>query len=50
VWIYGVDIRTLQQILGHDHLNTTQIYTHVDNSELRLAARANPLSRAKKKR
>ncbi|MCL2081928.1 MAG: tyrosine-type recombinase/integrase [Oscillospiraceae bacterium] len=46
----GVDVRTLQQILGHDHLNTTQIYTHVDNSELRLAARANPLSRAKKKR
>ena len=41
---HGVDVRTLQEVLGHDHLNTTQIYTHVDNAELRLASRANPLS------
>lgn len=40
----GVDVRTLQEVLGHEHLNTTQIYTHVDNSELRIAAQANPLS------
>lgn len=40
----GVDVRTLQEVLGHKHLNTTQIYTHVDNSELRLAAQANPLA------
>ena len=40
----GVDVRTLQEVLGHDHLNTTQIYTHVDSSELRIAADANPLS------
>lgn len=40
----GVDVRTLQELLGHDNLNTTQIYTHVDNSELRVAAEANPLS------
>ena len=40
----GVDVRTLQEVLGHEHLNTTQIYTHVDNSELRLAAQANPLA------
>ena len=39
----GVDVRTLQEILGHDHLNTTQIYTHVDSAELRIAAEANPL-------
>ncbi len=31
----GVDVRTLQEVLGHDHLNTTQIYTHVDNEDLR---------------
>lgn len=40
----GVDVRTLQEVLGHENLNTTQIYTHVDNSELRIAADANPLS------
>ncbi|MCR4934993.1 MAG: tyrosine recombinase XerC [Oscillospiraceae bacterium] len=41
----GVDVRTLQELLGHEHLNTTQIYTHVDSGELRTAARANPLAR-----
>lgn len=43
----GVDVRTLQEVLGHDHLNTTQIYTHVDNESLRIAARANPLGKIK---
>ena len=40
----GVDVRVLQEILGHKHLNTTQIYTHVDNEDMKTAARANPLS------
>ena len=40
----GVDVRTLQEILGHDHLNTTQIYTHVDSADLRIATQANPLA------
>ena len=44
----GVDVRTLQEVLGHEHLNTTQIYTHVDNEDLRTAARANPLGKVKK--
>ena len=39
----GVDVRTLQELLGHENLNTTQIYTHVDNTELRIASQANPL-------
>ena len=43
----GVDVRTLQEVLGHEHLNTTQIYTHVDNENLRAAAKANPLGRLK---
>jgi site-specific recombinase XerD len=44
----GVDVRTLQEVLGHEHLNTTQIYTHIDNAEMQMAAKANPLSRVKK--
>lgn len=46
----GVDVRTLQEVLGHDHLNTTQIYTHVDNDDLRAAAKANPLGSAKQRK
>ena len=45
----GVDVRTLQEVLGHDHLNTTQIYTHVESDNLRVAAKANPLGKLKKK-
>ena len=40
----GVDVRTLQEVLGHENLNTTQIYTHVANPALRSAAMANPLA------
>lgn len=40
----GVDVRTLQEVLGHDHLNTTQIYTHVESESLEEAAKMNPLS------
>lgn len=43
----GVDVRAVQEVLGHDHLNTTEIYTHIDNESLRVAAKANPLSRVK---
>ena len=46
----GVDVRAVQEVLGHDHLNTTQIYTHIDNESLRVAAKANPLSKIKNSR
>lgn len=42
---YGnVDIRALQEILGHESVSTTQIYTHIDNERLRDAVKSNPLS------
>ncbi len=43
----GVDLKTLQEVLGHENLNTTQIYTHIENTELKIAAEANPLSKLK---
>ena len=43
----GVDVKAVQEVLGHEHLNTTEIYTHIDNEDLRVAARANPLSKVK---
>jgi len=44
----GVDTRALQEVLGHSNLNTTQIYTHLDNAALHEAAMANPIGRKKK--
>ena len=40
----GVDVRTLQEVLGHENLNTTQIYTHIANSGLKSAVSSNPLA------
>lgn len=45
---YGkVDIRNLQMILGHQSVSTTQIYTHVDDDQLRQAVSSNPLANFK---
>lgn len=41
----GVDVKTVQDVLGHENLNTTQIYTHIENTELKIAAEANPIAR-----
>lgn len=39
-----VDIRTLQELLGHESIATTQIYTHTDDEQLREAIAKNPLA------
>ncbi len=46
----GVNLKAVQEVLGHEHLNTTEIYTHIDNEGLRVAAKATPLSRVKREK
>ncbi len=45
-----VDIRVLQDILGHENLGTTEIYTHTSSEQMEKAAEANPLSGVKQKK
>lgn len=44
----NVDIRALQEILGHASVSTTEIYTHIDEERLRTAVNSNPLANKKK--
>ena len=44
----NVDVRVLKEILGHEQLNTTQIYTHVSNADMEKAMAQNPLASKKK--
>ncbi len=46
----GVDVRVLKDVLGHENLNTTQIYTHVSNAQMQSAMQNNPLSEVKNKK
>ncbi len=46
----NVDVRVLKDILGHEQLNTTQIYTHVSDAEMAKAMTENPLSGRRRKK
>lgn len=46
----NVDIRVLQEILGHTNLGTTQIYTHISDEQMKSAAGSTPLSTIKRKK
>jgi len=41
----NVDMLELKEILGHEHVSTTEIYTHINTEKLRAAASSTPLSR-----
>lgn len=46
----NVDVRVLKEILGHEQLNTTQIYTHISNADMEKAMTHNPLANKKRKK
>ena len=46
----NVDVRVLKDILGHEQLNTTQIYTHISDEQMENAMEQNPLARVKIKK
>ena len=41
----GADMLALKEILGHEHVNTTEIYTHISDEQLKKAAASSPLSK-----
>ena len=46
----NVDVMLLKEILGHENLSTTQIYTHVANEQIKQAIASNPLANKKGKK
>ncbi len=46
----GVDVRVLKEVLGHENLGTTEIYTHLSNEQMKNAADSNPLAHFNRKK
>lgn len=46
----NVDVRILKEVLGHENLGTTEIYTHLSNEQLEKASMSNPLAKVKPKK
>lgn len=46
----GVDVLLIKDILGHENLATTEIYTHIVDSQLKNAVESNPLNKLKRKK
>ena len=46
----NVDIRVLKDILGHENLGTTEIYTHLSSEQMATAAESNPLANVKQRK
>ena len=44
-----VDIRVIKDVLGHENLGTTEIYTHLSNAQMEQATSSNPLAQVKPK-
>ncbi len=45
----NADMLALKEILGHEHVSTTEIYTHISDEALKKAAKSSPLSKYKRK-
>ena len=46
----GVDVRVLKEVLGHENLGTTEIYTHLSSEQMKNAADSNPLAKIRPKK
>lgn len=51
IYQYGdADVLTLKELLGHSSISTTEIYTHLDDDNVRKIVESNPLSHIKSKK